>query len=308
MIKRSAIKRICVATLTLFVLLLIYLFPSKDVTINKHLTYLKQEHTPIFLIDKNNYVARSTIIKTSENTIDLIKEVIEALTINSNKSAYIKDGFKGIIPENTQVIGIYLEDATLTLNFDNNFLNIDKKDKDKLYEALTYSLLEINDIKRIKILIDNIPLHEIDKNTPEYFDKNYGINKIYNLTSLKDTTKTTIYYLSKYNNDYYYVPVTMINNSVNERIEIIIKELKSTPIYQTNLISYLKASANMTNYEILENQVNLSFNNYLIANIKDDDILESVKYQLALSIRDTYGINEVNFSFPNQENAKISLK
>lgn len=308
MIKRSAIKRICVATLTLFVLLLIYLFPSKDVTINKHLTYLKQEHTPIFLIDKNNYVARSTIIKTSENTIDLIKEVIEALTINSNKSAYIKDGFKGIIPENTQVIDIYLEDATLTLDFDNNFLNIDKKDKDKLYEALTYSLLEINDIKRIKILIDNIPLHEIDKNTPEYFDKNYGINKIYNLTSLKDTTKTTIYYLSKYNNDYYYVPVTMINNSVNERIEIIIKELKSTPIYQTNLISYLKASANMTNYEILENQVNLSFNNYLIANIKDEDILESVKYQLALSIRDTYGINEVNFSFPNQENAKISLK
>lgn len=308
MIKRSAIKRICVATLTLFVLLIIYLFPNKDVSINEHLNYIKQKHTSIFLIDKNNYVARSTIIKTSENTIDLIKEVIETLTINSNKSAYIKDGFKGIIPENTKIIDLYLKNETLTLNFDNNFLNIEKKDKDKLYEALTYSLLEINDIKRIKILIDNIPLHEIDKNTPEYFDKSYGINKIYNLTSLKDTTKTTIYYLSKYNGDYYYVPVTIIDNSVNERIEIIIKELKSTPIYQTNLISYLKASTNMTNYEILENQVNLSFNNYLIANIKEEDLLESVKYQLALSIRDTYGINEVNFSFPDQENVKISLK
>lgn len=306
MIKRSAIKRICVATLTLFVLLIIYLFPSKDIKVDKHLTYLKQAETPIFLIDRNNYVARSTIIKSSDSTIELVKEIIETLTINSNKSAYIKDGFKGIIPENTKLIDLYLEDSILTLNFDDNLLKIDNENKDKLYEALTYSLLEISEIKKIKILIDSVPLQEIDKSTPEYFDKSYGINKIYNLTSLKDTTKTTIYYLSKYNEDYYYVPVTMVSNSVNERVEIIIKELKSTPIYQTNLISYLKASANMTSYEILEDQVNLSFNNYLIANISNEDILESVKYQLALSIRDTYGIKEVNFSFPDQGNGYTS--
>ena len=103
------------------------------------------------------------------------------------------------------------------------------------------------------------------------------------------------------------MPVTKVSNEKTERVEIIIKELKSTPIYHTNLISYLAASANMTSYEMLENAISLSFNNYLIANIKEEDILEEVKYSIALSIRDTYGINEVIFNIPDTENTKISI-
>ena len=98
-----------------------------------------------------------------------------------------------------------------------------------------------------------------------------------------------------------------VSNEKTERVEIIIKELKSTPIYHTNLISYLAASANMTNYELLESTISLSFNNYLIANMKEEDILEEVKYSIALSIRDTYGINEVIFNIPDTENTKISI-
>jgi len=99
----------------------------------------------------------------------------------------------------------------------------------------------------------------------------------------------------------------MFNNEKTEKVEIIIKELKSTPIYQTNLISYLAASANITNYELLENAIKLSFNNYLIANIKEEEALEEVKYSIALSLRDTYGVNEVIFNIPDSENIKISV-
>ncbi len=63
----------------------------------------------------------------------------------------------------------------------------------------------------------------------------------------------------------------------------------------------------MTNYELLESTISLSFNNYLIANMKEEDILEEVKYSIALSIRDTYGINEVIFNIPDTENTKISI-
>ena len=179
-----------------------------------------------------------------------------------------------------------------------------------MLEALIYSLTELKEIKKIKILVENIlftKLPNSNKKLPEYLDKTYGINKIYNLNSLKETSKTTIYYLSKINDYYYYVPVTKVSNEKLERVEIIIKELKSTPIYHTNLISYLKASANMTNYELLENAISLSFNNYLIANMKEEQILEEVKYSIALSLRDTYGINEVIFNIPDSENSKISI-
>ena len=310
MIKKSSIRRICVATLALFILIIIYFFPSSDVTIKEHLSYIKKDEMPIFLVDNSNYVARTSIVKSSETINEQIKEIIETLTINSKKSTYIRDGFKPIIPENTKIIDLKLDNEILTINFSKEFLTVNETNEELMLEALIYSLTELKEIKKIKILVENIPFTKLpnsNKKLPEYLDKTYGINKIYNLNSLKETSKTTIYYLSKINDYYYYVPVTKVSNEKLERVEIIIKELKSTPIYHTNLISYLKASANMTNYELLENAISLSFNNYLIANMKEEQILEEVKYSIALSLRDTYGINEVIFNIPDSENSKISI-
>lgn len=310
MIKKSSIRRICVATLTLFILLIIYFFPSNDTVIKKHLSYITKDEMPIFLVDNSDYVARTSIVKNSSETIEQIKEIIEALTKNTKKSSYIRDGFKPIIPEGTKILDLKLEENILTINFSKELLNVVHCDEQKMIEAIIYSLTEIKDIKKIKILVEGKPLTNLpnsNKKLPEYLDKSYGINKIYNIDSIKETTKTTIYYLSKNKDYYYYVPVTKVSNEKTERVEIIIKELKSTPIYHTNLISYLAASANMTNYELLESTISLSFNNYLIANMKEEDILEEVKYSIALSIRDTYGINEVIFNIPDTENTKISI-
>lgn len=310
MIKKSSIRRICVATLTLFILLIIYFFPSNDTVIKEHLSYITKDEMPIFLVDNKDYVARTSIVKNSSETIEQIKEIIEALTKNTKKSSYIRDGFKPIIPEGTKILDLKLEENILTINFSKELLNVVHCDEQKMIEAIIYSLTEIKDIKKIKILVEGKPLTNLpnsNKKLPEYLDKSYGINKIYNIDSIKETTKTTIYYLSKNKDYYYYVPVTKVSNEKTERVEIIIKELKSTPIYHTNLISYLAASANMTNYELLESTISLSFNNYLIANMKEEDILEEVKYSIALSIRDTYGINEVIFNIPDTENTKISI-
>ena len=310
MIKKSSIRRICVATLALFILLIIYFFPNNDVTIKEHLSYIKNDEMPIFLVDDKDYVARTSIVKSSKNINDQIKEIIETLTINSQKSNYIRDGFKPIIPKNTKILDLKLENEILIINFSKEFLNVSKENEDKMIEALIYSLTEIKEIKKIKILVENnnfTTLPNSNKKLPEYLDKNYGINKIYNLDSLKETSKTTIYYLSKNKDYYYYVPVTKVSNEKLERVEIIIKELKSTPIYHTNLISYLASSTSMTNYELLESTISLSFNNYLIANLKDDAVLEEVKYSIALSLRDTYEINEVIFSIPDMENTRISV-
>lgn len=310
MIKKSSIRRICVATLTLFILLIIYFFPSNDTVIKEHLSYITKDEMPIFLVDNKDYVARTSIVKNSSETIEQIKEIIEALTKNTKKSSYIRDGFKPIIPDGTKILDLKLEENILTINFSKELLNVVHCDEQKMIEAIIYSLTEIKDIKKIKILVEGKPLTNLpnsNKKLPEYLDKSYGINKIYNIDSIKETTKTTIYYLSKNKDYYYYVPVTKVSNEKTERVEIIIKELKSTPIYHTNLISYLAASANMTNYELLESTISLSFNNYLIANMKEEDILEEVKYSIALSIRDTYGINEVIFNIPDTENTKISI-
>lgn len=300
MLRKSSIRRIMLATLALFLLLIIYFFPTSP-SISESLSYIEKEEMPIFLVDNMDYIARTSIVKNSDNTTDLIKEVIESLTIGSTKSNYIREGFKAIIPEGTKVLDLKLEDSILTINFSKELLNVSQDTEEKMLEAIIYSLTEINSVKKIKILVEGKSLTNLpnsNKKIPELLDKNYGINKIYNLDSIKDTSKTTIYYLSKYNDYYYYVPVTKISNENLEKAEIIINDLKTTPIYHTNLISYLAASTNLTNYEILEDSISLSFDNHLLAGIDDEDMLEEVKYAISLSIRDSYGIDEVIFNFP----------
>ena len=309
MLKKSSLRRIMVATLALFILLIIYFFPTTS-EFKETLSYIEKEEIPILLVDSMEYIARTSIVKESETTEELIEEVIDSLTIDSEKSNYIRDGFKGIIPKNTKVLDTTLEGNILTINFSKEFLNVSKSDEEKMLEALTYSLLEIPEIKKISILVEGEKLKNLPnskKKLPEFLDRNFGINKIYNLDSIKDTSKTTIYYLSKYNDYYYYVPVTKISNDATEKVEIIINELKSTPIYHTNLISYLAASTNITNYELLENSITLSFNNHLLANLKDEEMLEEVKYSIALSMRDSYGVEEVLFNFPDSETEVMAL-
>ena len=309
MLKKSSLRRIMVATLALFILLIIYFFPTTS-EFKETLSYIEKEEIPIFLVDSMEYIARTSIVKESETTEELIEEVIDSLTIGSEKSNYIRDGFKGIIPKNTKVLDTTLEGNILTINFSKEFLNVSESDEEKMLEALTYSLLEIPEIKKISILVEGEKLKNLPnskKKLPEFLDRNFGINKIYNLDSIKDTSKTTIYYLSKYNDYYYYVPVTKISNDATEKVEIIINELKSTPIYHTNLISYLAASTNITNYELLENSITLSFNNHLLANLKDEEMLEEVKYSIALSMRDSYGVEEVLFNFSDSETEVMAL-
>ena len=152
MLKRASFRRIMVATLALFILLIIYFFPTTT-PIEESLSYIEKQEMPIFLVDSLEYIARTSIVKESGNTNDLILEVIESLTINSEKSNYIRDGFKGIIPEETKVNSIKLENGILTIDFSKELLNVEKGKEEKMIEAIVYSLLEIKEIKKISILV-----------------------------------------------------------------------------------------------------------------------------------------------------------
>ena len=123
-------------------------------------------------------------------------------------------------------------------------------------------------------------------------DRSFGINKIYNITNLKGSTKTTIYYLSKQDNYYYYVPLTMINNDNKEKMEVIINELASKASYQTGLISYLKASKDI-DYKMNADIMEISLKKELFNNLNNSNLLETVIYSMNLSIKDNYDVKEV---------------
>ena len=306
MLKKSALRRIMVSTLALIIVTVLYFFPTDDNNnqIAQKVEYVSVDNTPIYLMNPDNYVVRTSIATKEKEPLALVREMIDALTIGNEKQDYIPKHFSSIIPENTKLLDVSLEDGLLKIDFSKEFLNTAKEMEEIMIEAIVYTLTEIDGIDKIMIFVEGTKLEVLPQSNiklPNTLDRSYGINKVYDITSLKDLTKTTIYYIGEFNNLIYYVPVTKIeNDNGNNKIEIIIDELKSSPIYETNLMSYLASSVKLESYEELENQVILSFNNEIFDDFKEQNILEEVKYSISLSIEDTLNVKEVIFKVDNK--------
>ena len=299
MLKRSALRRIMSATLALIIVSIIYFFPhEKDNYIKVSTTFVNANLSPIYLLDYNNYVVRTNLVLKSDKPLDYAKEIISALTIGNEKTEYIPKDFKPIIPKNTKLIDISLQDGLLKLNFTKEFLNTPKEQEEKLIEALVYSLTEHKEITQIMIFIENTLLKELPqskKQLPNTIDRSFGINKVYDLDNLKNISKTTIYYIGKSNDITYYIPVTKIDNNQQNKVEIILEELKSSPTYEANLMSYLASNVELENYEILEHDLYLTFNNEIFSDFDEKNIKEEVKYSISLSMQDSLQVQQVFF-------------
>lgn len=289
MLKKNALRRICISTFSLFIVLLLCIFPNNETSYPEEIISINELTMPLYIKDQNGYVARTNIIKKKDNDIEYI---INLLTKGSLYENYLPVNFEPLIPENTKLLNYSLNDKVLKLNFSKEFLLVKENDEEKMIQSLIYSLCELESIDKILIYVENEKLNELPNSKvklPVSLDKSYGINKVYDIKSFKNITKTTIYYASKTDDLTYYIPITKITNNDANAVEIIVKELKTSPIYESNLISFLNASYELKNYEIMENSVNMSFDNKMLLNLNDENITEKVKYTLALSIRDTLG-------------------
>lgn len=317
MLKQKVYQKIVVTTIALFALFLIYIIPSgrenKVFTVKESLEYVDVSKTSeVYLIDQNNYVARTIVPVSNEVDIEKkVRELISILTIGSGGESKVPSGFKAIIPEETKLISLLYEDHVIKLNFSKELLDVKKEDEEKLIEAIVYSVTTMKEIKNVIIYIEEEPLTKLPQTgitLPATLNRSFGINKKYEFTSLNDINDVTIYYVNKYNDNYYYVPVTKYVNDNQEKVKIIIEELSAGNMADTNLMSFLNSNTKLLAVEELEDTLNLEFNSYILNDLEEQKILEEVVYSICLSIEDNYDVKEVNFIVNNEEIYKSVLK
>ena len=280
MLKKKALKNIFISLSCLVIIAILYLFPNKNESLKSSITSNKETNI-IYLVDNNN-------------TIDKIKEIISILTIDSNN--YIRDGFSKIIPKNTKLLSVSIDNDLVKLNFSKDILNIDKENEEKMIESIVYSITSLEGINFISIYVEGNILSKLPnsgKRLDTVLDRKIGINKEFNISSLDNTVKTTIFYISKYEDYYYYTPITKYTNDTISKIEIIIKELTSSKMLNTNLMSYLNSNTELLSYNETDKTLLLNFNENILNDINTNNILEEVTYSINLSIKENYDINEV---------------
>ena len=307
-------KKILVASSLLVVLFMLYLIPTKKevefAETNLEYVYPNDLET-VYLLDSNDYVARVLISASNDSIISKATSLIDALTIGGKKENVIPNGFRSIIPSCTKVNDIELEDGVLVINFSKDILDIDKKYEDKMIESLTYTLTSINGIDSIKLLVDGKELKKLpnsNKLLPTFLDKSYGINKIYEITNVGNIDSYTVYFVNSVNDNKYYIPVTKyVNDYKQDKIRIIIDELASSFTYQSNLSSFLNENTKLLNYEVIDKQIKLNFNDMIFSDITNNDILEEVVYTICLSINDSIDIDSVVFLANDREILKKNI-
>ena len=316
MLRKIYFKKILISASALFALFLIYLIPTENRSlknIKSEVTYIDTtvETNNIYLLDSYNMVSLTNIMVSGTDIETKASDLIEALIQGSTKEDQIPNGFKSIIPSETKILSIKLENNILKIDFSKDLLNVKKELEEKMIEALTYTLTSIDGIDGIIIYIEGNILNKLPQtniNLPSTLDRNFGINKEYDITSSKNITSVTTYYVSKNNNNYYYVPVTKYLNDDREKIKIVIEELESSSIYNTNLMSFLNDNVKLLSVEQIEDTLNLNFNEYIYSNLDTKEILEEVIYTICLSIEDNYDVKQIVMSVNDEEIYKSVLK
>lgn len=317
MLKRVSIRKILISLSALFTLFLIYLIPTNKeiLNVNYELEYIDQnvEKSTIFLLDSYNMLGRSeVVVVSSKNDIESrAKELLNILIQGGNSEDKLPNGFKAILPNETKILSLNYDNSLIKVNFSKELLDIDESMEEKMIEAIVYTLTSIDGVEQIIIYVEGDILTKLPKtkiNLPSTLDRSFGINKEYDISSMKNINMVTVYYINKYNDNYYYVPVSKFVNDDREKIKIIIDSLSSYPIYNNNLMSFLNYNTKLLSTTQDLETMRLEFNSYIFSDYDNKKILEEVIYTISLSVEDNYDVNELIFTVNNEEIYKSVFK
>lgn len=302
MLKKKALRKIIITTFVAFVVFSIYMIPTKNKSnINTTYNYTKVKDVSVYLLNPYEQLTKVDFKIKDSNLDDTVKSIIDKLTISND--ATIPNRFSQVIPSNVKINKVLIDENIACLDFSKDFLSISKDDLEMIVEAISYSLFELNEINGVSIYVDEENIATIYPSIfPSIITKEYGINKRSEITSFNEISRVVVYYLDNDEDNKYYVPITKYVNDPRDKIKIIIDELSSNYVYESNLISLLDKNTKLLNYEIQNDSMILDFTNSIF--LDQDEILEEVIYSISYSVFANYDVSSVVFKVNGEEYAK----
>lgn len=301
MIKKKALNRIFVSSIAIFI---VFTFVSLNLVEEKNIykitDYSSAKKQSIYTLNNSNYISKGYIYVSKELTsLEKVKILLDTMIEKNNKNALLPSYFKPILPQNTKVLSAELENKILKINFSSEFLNVSNEQLEKMVEALTFTLTDIDDINGVELYIENELLKYISNNKlPTILTKDIGINKKYELTSNKDISKIILYFFGYESN---LIPITKYVNDNREKIEIIVESLSSDYIFYENLISVASSNLELIDYKFESDVLTLIFNSFIYDEINEKTVDNNLINMISYSVFDNYDVSKVIFMEKNNK-------
>ena len=295
MLRRRAFNRIFVSTIVFFVILVLY-------TVHKTVNYTydknnKENNSYLYSLNDDNYVSKASIYVSKDLTIEQkVKQKLEAIIKDNNKNILLPSYINPIIPENTKVEKVLLDDGIIKVYFSKEFLNIREDQSERLIESIIYTITDDN-VLGIEIYVDGTILKYVPKTNKKIkgvLTRDFGINKTYDIVSSNDIVKIVMNYYGKDKDNYYEIPVTKYVNSNKEKLEIIIDEYNKI----NSLISFMD-NLNISSYNFDNKTLKLYF--YENISFEESDLFFKTLF-------DNYNIDNIIIYIDNQKKVEKNRK
>ncbi|MEG0290018.1 MAG: GerMN domain-containing protein [Erysipelotrichaceae bacterium] len=179
----------------------------------------------VYLFDfQDTIIPMSVSVAHEMKTVDKIKKMIAMMSEPHGT-------FAPPLTKACKLEKVIIQDETAILTFNQKFLNYQKKQELKILEAITWGVTQFEDIKNIKLIVNEKILTKMPKaKTPilNPCNRSIGINNFESSSHfLHDSKGLTIYYTKKIDGKDYYVPKTIrMDANVNQFEESIQKVLE----------------------------------------------------------------------------------
>ena len=300
MLKKKAFNRIFLTTIVFFLVFSLYTLKDVNYTFQNNEFSKKDDLTNIYTLNDDNYISKTAVyVDKSLSLEDKIKEKLEIMVKENNKNALLPSYFNPILPENTEILEVIVEDSLVKVYFSKELLNITEEQSEQMLEAIIYTITDEN-ILGIEIYAGDSMLKYIphtSKTLPTVLTRDFGINKTYELSSTNDITKVVMTYYGTSNNEYYEIPITKYVNDDREKIEIIMEELENLS-FDFNLTTLIE-NLDLLEYNISDDKISIKLNK---------DLTKEEETILLTSIFNNYDVEKIELSIENMKNDKKILE
>ena len=281
MLKRKFFNKVFLTTVIFFI---VFTFCNlKMISYNEKKKENDNKET-IYTLNKEGYVSKTEVYVGKVFTLeDKIREKLEIMIKENNKNALLPSYFKPILPENTKVLEVIVDDSLVKIYFSRELNNISDEQAEKMIEAIVYTITDEN-ILGIEIYVDGKLLKYVPhtkKELPVVLTKDFGINKKYEINNTNDIVKVVMTYFINCDDRLCEVPVTKYANDTREKLEIVFDDLSS--ISDKQLIS-LFDNVKLIDYKITNKTIIINLNK----DIDDDETNIIVS-----SIFNNYDVNKI---------------
>ncbi len=249
------------------------------VDVNKDDNLVKRK---VYVLSNDNMVVPLTVSYDKKDS--LADELYYLTSLLRVDNGVIKGSYKGVLPKDTSILSLSIQDKILTLGLSKEFYNYDVKNEIRIIEALVWTYSQFDEIDALELKIENELLTKMPLGKtplPNKLTKEFGINN-HIFPSDVTTNRVVTYYSKSIDGIEVFVPVS--NNIEEEDISVFLELSKSkAPLYTGLYVNEVFKSIDVVNANITENDILLELTSscLLEENLVSKEIYEVLQVMLS---------------------------